>query len=55
MTESWSPEILAVANSITRDIPRIRGILDLLGIRNVDYEDPADYVPSAITNAMGRG
>ncbi|MDV5145821.1 hypothetical protein R1T08_16795 [Streptomyces sp. SBC-4] len=43
-----------MANSITRDIPRIRAILDQLGIRNVEYEDPADYVPSAIINAMGR-
>ncbi|MFF3836264.1 trypsin-like peptidase domain-containing protein [Streptomyces sp. NPDC001930] len=55
VTESWAPEVLAMANSITRDIPRIRAILDHLGIRNVDYEDPADYVPSAIAQARGRG
>ncbi|MEU7297925.1 serine protease [Streptomyces exfoliatus] len=55
MTESWAPGILNVAESITPDIPRIRAILDQLGIRNVDYEDPADYVPSAIANALGRG
>ncbi|WP_369144353.1 trypsin-like peptidase domain-containing protein [Streptomyces sp. R44] len=55
MTQSWSPDILRMASSIRCDIPRIRAILDQLGIRNADYEDPADYVPSAITNAMGRG
>ncbi len=53
--ESWAPEILSMARSVRRDIPRIRVILGQLGIRNVDYEDPDDYVPSAITNALGRG
>ncbi|MEU4061121.1 serine protease [Streptomyces wedmorensis] len=43
-----------MAQSITPDIPRVRAILDQLGVRNVEYEDPADYVPSAITNALGR-
>ncbi|MEV6212311.1 trypsin-like peptidase domain-containing protein [Kitasatospora sp. NPDC051914] len=44
-----------MAESVKPDIPRIRAVLDQLGIRNVDYEDPADYVPSAFTNALGRG
>lgn len=53
MPESWNPRFLAMANSVVRDIPRIRAILHQLGIRSVDYEDPEDYVPSAFTNAFG--
>jgi hypothetical protein len=55
MADPWAPDILKLAASVTPDIPRIRAILDQLGIRNVDYEDPADYVPSAFANAWGRG
>ncbi len=55
MPLSWTPEILRMAKSIAPDIPRIRTVLDRLGILNADYADPADYVPSAIVNAMGRG
>lgn len=55
VTDSWTPDILSMAISVKPDIPQIRSILDQLGIRNADYEDPTDYVRSAFTNAMGRG
>lgn len=51
----WDARVLALAASVVADIPRIRVVLDQLGIRNADYEDPEDYVASAFVNAAGRG
>ena len=51
----WDASVLALADSVVPDIPRIRVVLDQLGIRNADYEDPEDYVASAFVNAAGRG
>jgi hypothetical protein len=50
----WDARVLALAASVVPDIPRIRVVLDQLGIRNADYEDPGDYVASAFVNAAGR-
>lgn len=55
MADSWPPGILELSQAVEHDIPRIRAVLDQLGIRNADYEDPGDYVASAFVNAAGRG
>jgi hypothetical protein len=55
MSASWHQDVLELSQSVEPDIPRIRAVLDQLGILNVDYEDPADYVRSAFVNAAGRG
>lgn len=55
MPASWPENVLKLSESVEPDIPRIRAVLDQLGILNADYEDPADYVASAFVNAAGRG
>lgn len=52
--EDWVPQITDLAAPVRRDIPRIRSILEQLGIRNAEYEDPSDFVASAMLNALGR-
>lgn len=55
MSTAWSQGVLELSRSVEPDIPRIRAVLDQLGIPNADYADPADYLPSAFINAAATG
>lgn len=55
MLASWPQDVIELSRSVVPDIPRIRAVLEQLGVRNADYEDPGDYVASAFINAAGRG
>ncbi|GAA1061440.1 hypothetical protein GCM10009573_28670 [Agromyces bracchium] len=51
MRTDWPKHVQELAEFVIADIPRIRVILDELGIPNVDYEDPEDFLPRAILSA----
>ncbi|MEO7060731.1 MAG: trypsin-like peptidase domain-containing protein [Lapillicoccus sp.] len=55
MRGTWDPRIASLAASVTPDIPRIRAVLDRMGIRNADSADPVDYVASAFALAAAQG